>query len=64
MNERFLTVEEAAKRLGLNRFTLYDMISQGRIAHVRFSPRTIRIEESEIEAFIERSRVGRRGAVS
>lgn len=57
---RLLNTTEAAGRLGVSRRYLYDLINSGEIATVRLpsggTKPEHRIEESEIEAFIERHR--------
>jgi excisionase family DNA binding protein len=51
-----LTVNEAAKLVGIAEGTMYHWISEGRIperAIVRFSSRCVRLLKSEIERWVE-----------
>jgi excisionase family DNA binding protein len=52
---QLLTPAEAAARLGVARGTLYNWISDGKIAVVRLSGRCVRIRETEIDRLIRRS---------
>jgi excisionase family DNA binding protein len=60
---RVLTVPEAAEQLRVTRGQIYNLINAGVLAHIRYPKRTgdedgaIRIEQSEIDAFIQRNRV-------
>lgn len=54
--ERLLTVTEVAERCQLSAKTVYRAIERGEIAAHRICSR-IRVRESEIEAWITRSRV-------
>lgn len=58
IGEKFYTLNEAARALSISRSSLYLIIGRGEIAVTRFSPRTSRIAESELSAFIA-SRVQR-----
>lgn len=53
-NDRLLTIEEAAIRLGLRPVTLRMWASARKIARVRIGKRAIRIPESEITKIISR----------
>ena len=57
---RLLTVDEAAAQLGISREQLCTFMREGEIAWVSFPPHTKqtgrRVEQAEIDAFIERNR--------
>jgi excisionase family DNA binding protein len=46
-----LTIEEAAERLAFSKSYLYQLISAGKIKHVKF-PNAVRIREEDLEAWI------------
>ncbi len=52
----WLNTNETAKRLGITPRTLYRFIDDGKIPAYRFG-RVIRLKESEVAEFIERSRI-------
>lgn len=52
----WLSTADAAKALGITPRTLYRFIDQGEIAAYRFG-RVIRVKRSDVDAFIEASRV-------
>jgi excisionase family DNA binding protein len=52
----WMSTADAAKRIGITPRTLYRFIDQGDIAAYRFG-RVIRLKQSEIDAFIEGSRI-------
>ncbi len=47
---RLLSVNEVAVRLGLSPLTIRRLIRQGKLPHVRPTPRTIRVPESAVTA--------------
>lgn len=47
-----ITYKEAAALLGLKDGTLYAMVSRKSIPHVRLSPRIVRFDRAELEAWI------------
>jgi excisionase family DNA binding protein len=51
-----MTVPEAAKLLAISRNTLYSHVAAGRIAYRRIGG-AVRFSESDIESFIEASKV-------
>ncbi len=53
--ERFLTVEEAAKELRISRAALYTLMKNKKIRVARFGGRTY-IERKDLEDFIEKSK--------
>ncbi|MHB8927097.1 MAG: helix-turn-helix domain-containing protein [Bacillota bacterium] len=59
--EPLLTVREVAKLLKLDRSSAYDLIATGEIAHVRLSPKRIRVKPAALTEYIERH--AGRGAV-
>ena len=52
----WLNTNETARRLGITARTLYRFIDDGKIPAYRFG-RVIRLKESEVAEFIERSRI-------
>ena len=52
----WLSTSEAARRLGITPRTLYRLIDEGQLPAYKFG-RVIRLKESELEEFIESSRV-------
>ncbi len=52
--EPLLTVREVAKLLKLDRSSAYDLIATGEIAHVRLSPKRIRVKPAALTEYIER----------
>lgn len=52
----WLSTKEAARKLGITNRTLYRLIDSGQVPAYRFG-RVIRLQEAEVNAFIERSRI-------
>ena len=52
-SERFLTVREAAAAIGVTDGALRSWIRDGRLPAIRFSPRTIRIRKTDLDAMVE-----------
>ena len=52
----WLSTQEAARRLGITPRTLYRFIDHGELPAYRFG-RVIRLQESEVDEFIERCRI-------
>src|SRR5438270_8481520 len=52
----WMSTGEAARRLGVTVRTLYRLIDEGELPAYKFG-RVIRLQEVEVEAFIERSRI-------
>jgi excisionase family DNA binding protein len=52
----WLNTAETARRLGVTPRTLYRFIDEGQLPAYRFG-RVIRLQESEVEEFIERCRI-------
>ena len=53
INDKFLTVSDVAKKLSLNIHTVYRLVNQGKIRHLRIvDGGTIRITESALNNFI------------
>lgn len=53
---RWLSTAEAADRLGITSRTLYRLIDAGKLPAYRIG-RVIRLQESEVDAFIQASRI-------
>ncbi len=53
---RWLSTAEAAKQLGITSRTLYRFIDEGQLPAYRFG-RVIRLQETDVAAFIESSRI-------
>ena len=53
---RWMSTGEAARRLGVTVRTLYRLIDEAELPAYKFG-RVIRLQESEIDAFITRSRI-------
>jgi excisionase family DNA binding protein len=51
-----LTVRECSERLGLSRSFVYQEIRQGRLRHHLFGRRAIRIDQADLQAYIEEHR--------
>jgi excisionase family DNA binding protein len=56
MADAWLSTAEAARRLGITARTLYRFIDEGQVPAYKFG-RVIRLRESEVDAFIEASRI-------
>ena len=56
MNQQLVTVQEAARQLGLSPYTLYAWIAQRRIVHTRLG-RAVRIPASEVRRLIREGTV-------
>jgi excisionase family DNA binding protein len=54
---RLISVNEAAARLGLSPLTIRRLIRCGKLPHVRPTPRTVRLRETDLEAFLQ-ARIG------
>jgi excisionase family DNA binding protein len=52
----WLSTKEAARRLGITTRTLYRLIDGGQIPAYKFG-RVIRLQEGEVDAFIEAARI-------
>jgi len=57
MEKEFLTYEETAKKYNFPLGTLYALVSQGRIPHLRFGSRLVRFRTIEIDKWIEDHKV-------
>ena len=53
---QWLSTNEAARRLGITPRTLYRFIDEGQLPAYRFG-RVIRLQQAEVDAFIQRSRI-------
>lgn len=64
MNEQFLTPTEVAKRLGVSRAMMHAILKRGEITYRQYGPRTIRIDEREVQKYIDRhTKVGGNGHI-
>ena len=50
--QMLMTYGEAAEYLGLRVGTLYAMVAQGRVPHVRLGPRLVRFPREELDAWL------------
>lgn len=57
-----LTYVETARLLGLPLGTVYSLVSQRRIPHVRLGPRLVRFDRDELERWLAARRIPARGA--
>ncbi len=53
---RWMSTKEASERLGVTLRTLYRFIDEGQLTAYKFG-RVIRLKESDVEGFIESSRI-------
>ena len=56
-SSNLLTYPEAAEFLGVKIGTVYSLVSQRRIPHVRLSSRLVRFERKSLERFVAERRV-------
>ena len=56
LTKEWLSSKEAASRIGITQRTLYRFIDEGQIPAYRIG-RVIRLQRSDVESFIEQSRV-------
>ena len=56
--ESLLCYRHAAKVLGLPLGTLYSLVSQRRIPHIRLGPRLVRFRQHDLRVWIAANRVG------
>lgn len=54
--DAWLSTEQAARRIGVTPRTLYRFVDEGELRAYRFG-RVIRIRTSDVDAFVERSRI-------
>lgn len=52
-SRRFLTIEDAAERLGVNPKTIRRRIADGSLTGYRMGPRLIRVDVAEVDALLE-----------
>lgn len=60
MDDVFLTYAQASETLNLKLGTLYGLVSEGRIPHVRLGRRLVRFSRSELEAWMRQRSVSAR----
>ena len=51
--ENYVSVDDVARLLGLNKYTVYKMANQGRLPSYKFG-KVRRFKMSEVEAYVER----------
>jgi excisionase family DNA binding protein len=56
--EALLTYDQASKRLNLRVGTLYALVSQGRIPHIRLGKRIVRFSAEALDAWLAENTVG------
>lgn len=66
MSEGWLTVKTAAEALGLSASTVYDLVAAGELACYRIGLNRgrIRFRPSDLDAYLEKSRVGPKAKVA
>jgi len=57
MDDELLTYDQAAKLVNLKLGTLYALVSQKRVPHVRLGRRLVRFSRSELTAWLQRHAV-------
>jgi excisionase family DNA binding protein len=58
MDDEMLTYEQAARLLNLKIGTLYALVAQNRVPHLRLGRRLIRFSRNELIAWLRRHAVG------
>lgn len=53
----YLTVKQASERLQVSTKTIFRRIKDGSITAIRLGPKTIRIEEAELQRYIDSRKV-------
>lgn len=56
--ERQLSPKGVAAELGVSRRTVLDYIAAGKLPAIRYSPRVIRVTESDLRDFMNAARAG------
>lgn len=59
--KRLISIQEAAKRLGISKHTLYGWVSKRRIAFVKVGRRTL-FQPLELDRFVEKHSVSAQAA--
>lgn len=60
--DELITYEGAAEMLGLAKGTVYAMVHQNRIPHIRLGRRLVRFDRAELQKFVDDHRVEARSA--
>ena len=55
--QELITYEEAAEMLGLAKGTVYAMVHQNRLPHIRLGRRLVRFDPAALRAFVDAHRV-------
>lgn len=63
MDQELMTYDQISNRLGIKVATLYSLVCQRRIPHIRLSGRMVRFRESEIEQWLKEQSVNVGAAV-
>lgn len=53
MDDKLLTVAQAAERLATSRWTLYRLIESGALPHVRIGPNAIRFRPASLDSWLD-----------
>jgi excisionase family DNA binding protein len=55
--EELITYEEAAEMLGLAKGTVYAMVHQNRLPHIRLGRRLVRFDPTALREFVDKHRI-------
>ena len=58
-SDRLLKIPEVAQRLGIAQWTAWDYCRSGILPHIRLTPRTIRVSEADLEAYLRNRKLNR-----
>ena len=56
-DKQLITYQEAARFLGLPRGTLYAMVHQNRVPHIRLGRRLVRFDQEQLREFVDAHRI-------
>lgn len=56
MEKKWITVPEAAERIGIGRVRAYELIREGSIPSYKLSPRRTRVEIDDVDAYVKKHR--------
>ena len=57
-NQRLLTIEQSATRLGISRAALYPRVMSGELKSILIGTKTRRVAIEDLEAFVQHLRAG------
>ena len=60
--DELMNYDETAEMLGLAKGTVYAMVHQNRIPHIRLGRRLVRFDRAELQKFVDDHRVEARSA--